>query len=214
MTARGFLPGRRWWMRVFVLLGLLMGGWGGGFLWFLHMTGRPATPILSADGIVVLTGGADRIESALRMLAEGHGKRLLISGIGGGADLAVLARHSGVDTTALAQRITLGRQATSTLGNAREAAAWVQSNKIESLIVVTASYHMPRAMTELRRALPGTVLIAEPVTHQGNPGRAEAGRGAPLRLLAEEYTKDLISLTGLTAWIPSRDAAANAGHAG
>ena len=44
----------------------------------------PATEIAlnrNADGIVVMTGGASRISDAIELLAAGHGKRLLISGV-------------------------------------------------------------------------------------------------------------------------------------
>ena len=38
----------------------------------------------NADGIVVLTGGTSRVTDALELLASGHGKRLLISGVNPG----------------------------------------------------------------------------------------------------------------------------------
>ena len=38
----------------------------------------------NADGIVVLTGGASRVADAIELLANGHGKRLLISGVNPG----------------------------------------------------------------------------------------------------------------------------------
>ena len=105
-----------------------------------------------------MTGGADRIEVGLRLLADNRAPILLISGIGGKADLPTLARGSGVDTAALADRVKLGRAATSTHGNALETAAWARDNGIGKLIVVTAWYHMPRALTELRRTVPGVAL--------------------------------------------------------
>ena len=49
-----------------------------GFLWFSGSL--PATEIAltaKADGIVVLTGGASRIEDAIDLLARGRGQRLL-----------------------------------------------------------------------------------------------------------------------------------------
>ena len=41
---------------------------------------RPDT-VQTADGIVVLTGGETRIQAGAQLLAEGRGKRLLISGV-------------------------------------------------------------------------------------------------------------------------------------
>ena len=76
---------------------------------------RPPPP--HTDGIVALTGGAGRVELALHLLADGQADRLLLSGIGGGTDLATLGRLAGIDTAPLADRITLGRYAASTRGN-------------------------------------------------------------------------------------------------
>ena len=54
----------------------------GGFLVFASSIAHYAPPAgLQADGIVVLTGGEHRLSEATRLLAEGRGKRLLISGV-------------------------------------------------------------------------------------------------------------------------------------
>jgi uncharacterized SAM-binding protein YcdF (DUF218 family) len=177
------------------LLALL---WAGGFAWFLSaaLTGRAPPP--AADGIVALTGGAGRVETALRLLADGHARRLLVTGVGGGAEFSELARLAGVDPH-LGSRVTLGRAAASTHGNAAETAEWARANAIRSLIVVTAGYHMPRAMAELTRALPGVALYPAPVSP---PSLHGANTTAMLRLLAGEYTKWLVAAVGLTALEP------------
>jgi uncharacterized SAM-binding protein YcdF (DUF218 family) len=175
-------------------------GWLGGFAWFVHATGRlVAPPPPHTDGIVALTGGAGRVELALRLLANGRADKLLLSGIGGGSDLATLGRLAGVETAKLADRITLGRYAASTRGNGVETAAWAEQNRIRTLIVVTAAFHMPRALAELRQALPDVTLYPMPV----HPAVNEKGPG--LRLEAEEYTKYLLAASGLSAWLPSRE---------
>lgn len=180
---------------------LVLGSWLAGFVGFMQMANRaPAVPA-HADGIVALTGGADRVETALHLLANGRADWLLISGIGPGIELAPLARRAGLDPGPLAGHVTLGRQATSTRGNAVETAAWVQAKAIHTLIVVTAWYHMPRALAELQRALPGVVLHPVPVDPEASrqPGLVMA------RLLVEEYTKYLAARLDLTALIPERD---------
>ncbi len=169
--------------------------WLAGFVWFVGDVGRPQAVRVNADGIVVLTGGADRVASGLHLLAEGRGRVLLISGVGGGVDLDSLARQTGVDAAPLAGRITLGRKATSTTGNADETAAWVRDQDLHSLLVVTASYHMKRAMTELERTLPAVRLIPAPVIP---PALRGGGGVATIRLLAHEYTKWLAAEIGLT----------------
>jgi uncharacterized SAM-binding protein YcdF (DUF218 family) len=142
-----------------------------------------------------LTGGADRVAAGLHLLREGRGRVLLISGVGGGVDLETLARKAGIDAGPLAGRITLGREATTTIGNANETASWVRDQNLHSLLVVTASYHMMRAMTELGRTLPEVRLIPAPVV----PPALRGGGGlATIRLLAHEYTKWLAAEVGLT----------------
>ena len=176
--------------------------WLAGFLWFVGDVIKPQPLPGTADGIVVLTGGADRIATGLRLLQEGCCERLLISGVGHGAELAALLQGTGVDPDPLADRITLGRAATNTAGNADEAAAWAHANHLHSLIVVTAFYHMPRALIELGRTAPDLVLRPVAVA----PAlRRHGGALTLLPLLAEEYTKFLGSSLGLTLLQHGRD---------
>ncbi len=171
--------------------------WMAGFGWFVDDALQPATPPPPADGIVVLTGGADRVGTALRLLADGRARLLLVSGVAPETTLASLAERAGFAPGplpgTLAERITLGRLATTTVGNAAEAAAWARRFDMHALIVVTASYHMRRAMIEIGRALPGVRLVACPVL----PAALREGGPHIIRLLAGEYTKWLLAWLGL-----------------
>lgn len=196
MRVPGLRPGRRWRSGPGIAaLGLVL-VWVGGFAWFLVSIELPPALPARADGIVALTGGADRVADALRLLAAGRAERMLVTGIGGGAMLRQLAEHADVDTRTLAPRVTLGRGATSTHGNAEEAAAWVRDNHVRSLFVVTASYHMARAMVEMSRALPGVRLYAAPVFPPDF--RLLSWNGA--RLVGQEYVKLVAAWMGLTSW--------------
>ncbi len=170
---------------------LVGAAWAVGFAWFVHAAWMPPPSLPSADGIVALTGGADRVETALRMLADGRARVLLVSGVGGPTEFAELARRAGIDK-ALGARVTLGRAAASTHGNALETAEWAHANGVHTLLVVTAGYHMPRALAELGRALPDIALHPVPVISPGMRG------ALPLRLLAGEYTKYLAARSGLS----------------
>ncbi len=188
---------RRRWVAMALPL-LAAAGWAAGFGWFLHSATAPAALPAHADAILALTGGAGRVETALRLLADGRAPLLLVSGVGGPTDFAELARRAGVSGS-LRQRVTLGRAATSTRGNAQEAAAWARLRDVRSMIVVTAFYHMPRALAELTRTLPGVTLHPAPVADRLLPNPA------PLRLLAAEYTKFLFAELGLSGWPPGVD---------
>lgn len=181
---------RRLARRMLLGLAVVALAWGAGFAWFLHRTGSAAPLPARADGIVALTGGTERVESALHLLADGRAGRLLISGVGGAADFGVLAHRAGVDP-GLAPRVTLGRAALTTHGNAEETAAWARQHRLATLIVVTADYHMPRALAELSRAVPEVALYPAPVH------RAGLDLGS-LRLLAGEYMKLLAVEAGLS----------------
>lgn len=189
------------------LLAALVVALGAGFVWFAVEARSPAPPPPPSDGIVVLTGGAGRVELALRLLAEGRAGRLLVSGTGRG-DLADLmaAANLGATVTAHISRdqVALGRGARSTRGNARETADWVATHRIHSLIVVTSGYHMPRALWELRRTLPAqTILHPVPLVPHLPDGQDQV----PLRLLAAEYGKWLGALAGLSAWVAREEEA-------
>lgn len=180
-------------------------GWTAGLMWFIASASAPAAPPPRADGIVALTGGADRVERAFHLLAEGRGQKLLLSGIGGGAELRELAQRAGLDPAPIAARVTLGRSATTTHGNALETANWAQENAIHSLIVVTAGYHMPRALAELTRALPDVELYPAPVLPPALRGEGFPADAGTLRLMAAEYTKWLVTELGLSNWGPGLD---------
>jgi uncharacterized SAM-binding protein YcdF (DUF218 family) len=162
--------------------------WLGGYVWYVQRASAPPRALPHADGIVVLTGGSNRIERGMRLLAAGQAPLLLVSGVLPGTQAAHLALASGVDPAMVAGRVALGFRAISTRGNAEETAGWVRRHHLRSVIVVTAFYHMPRAMAELRRSLPETRLYACPVVPTPLPGGAPLTR---LWLLAKEYSKFL-----------------------
>ena len=207
--------GGKLWRRLLIGLGTgllaILLAWGTSFAWFLYLVDKPMAPPTHADGIVAFTGGPERVETALRLLSSDRADKLLLSGIGGGAELPELAHRAGVDPMLLAARVTIGRTATTTRGNAMETAAWARANSIHSLLVVTASYHMPRAMIELARALPDAALYPLPVVPPDRPGHVSL----PFRLIAEEYIKYIATCTRLTSVLPLREPApVHGAHAG
>lgn len=168
---------------------------------FLHFAGRisDAVPPVDAraDGIVVLTGGADRIPSGLTLLAEGRAQRMLISGVNPKIADAALARDSKTFATLKDCCIDLGREAADTVGNALEARKWVESNGYRSLVVVTSAYHMPRSIAEFADALPGRTIIPYPVVRSELALHSWWQRPETVRLLAAEYLKYLLVRTRL-----------------
>jgi uncharacterized SAM-binding protein YcdF (DUF218 family) len=120
-----------------------------------------------ADGIIVLTGGEKRIEEAVRLLDNGHAERLLITGVNRKTSPDDVRRLVAAGSTRKSRAfdccVDIGYDALDTIGNAEEARTWATKLNFKSLIVVTASNHMPRSLAELRLALPNTQLLPHPV---------------------------------------------------
>ncbi|HXW25769.1 MAG TPA: YdcF family protein [Xanthobacteraceae bacterium] len=166
----------------------------GGFLWFVASV--PTEEIAldrDADGIVVLTGGASRIADAIELLAAGHGKRLLISGVHPATSSHELERLSPAYGRWLTCCVDLGHAAVNTSGNAVETKRWVIDRGFRSLIVVTSNYHMPRTMAELARRMPEVALVPFPVVT--DKMRAETWWSSPAaaKLLFSEYLKYIVA---------------------
>jgi uncharacterized SAM-binding protein YcdF (DUF218 family) len=158
-----------------------------GFLVFFVSLPEAADPQgLKADAIIALTGEGDRLTPAVMLLEQGHGKRLLITGVNRAISKAHLKSllHGGAAFDCCAD---LGFAAVDTRGNAEEAAHWMQAHHYRSAIVVTAAYHMPRSLIEFETAMPDTRFIPYPVPET----RGDAWQA--LKRVGGEYTKYLAS---------------------
>lgn len=164
-----------------------------GFFGFAEEVSRaaPQRPLPEADAVVALTGGADRLSTAMKLLQEGRGRRLLISGVNPNVDDADVYGVLDGAPELIACCVDLGRQAQDTLGNASETAAWANRNGFSRIIVVTDDYHMPRSLAELHVAMPEARLIPYPVpTRHSAPGLWRRDLGVALTL-GGEYLKYL-----------------------
>lgn len=165
----------------------------GGFYSFWHQSGALACPDNPrADGIVVLTGGPERISSAIRLLEERAAGRLLISGVHPQTTAHELRRVTGTGRDLFRCCIDLDRRAPDTRGNAEEARQWADERGYSRLLIVTSDYHILRAMKEFSRAMPKTELVACPVA--GRDGRDPLQNMTSLRLWFAEYVKYLLAL--------------------
>lgn len=165
---------------------------GFGFVLFANAVMRePETHDVRADGIVVLTGGQTRISEAARLLKDGRGERLLISGVNTKIGRPSLIKISGIDEKTFNCCVDLGYGALNTVGNAEETRRWAEAFGYDRLIVVTASYHMPRSLAELARAMPEIELLPHPVSPDGLREKVWWLDATTTRLLAAEYIKFL-----------------------
>ena len=134
-----------------------------GFVAFVNALPEPARSAAEpADGIVALTGEGGRLTPAMDLLQSGFGKRLLITGVNpqtSKPQLRKVLRGGALFDCC----VDLGFAAIDTRGNAEETAAWARAHGYQSLIIVTADYHMPRSVIEFGSEMPEVKLIPYPV---------------------------------------------------
>jgi uncharacterized SAM-binding protein YcdF (DUF218 family) len=180
-----------------VLLMLVLGAIG----FVIFATGlerNQREPAQAADGITVLTGGRSRIDEAMRLLAHGMAKRVLITGVNRATtkeELKDVATHDEL----FDKYVDIDREARNTIDNASETSEWVAQKRYTSLIVVTSNYHMPRALAELGRAMPGVTLIPYAVVDSSVHVDRWWEYPGTTRLLLSEYVKYLPALGRLAA---------------
>lgn len=185
-------------MRSAAVLLLVVLIWGAGLLAFGDRIARstpPAEPPV-ADGVVALTGASDaRITAAMKLLETGKAERMLISGVNPQASRADIRGVAKATRRLYDCCVDLGFQALDTVGNARETAAWARRRHYASLIVVTSDFHMPRAMLELRAALPEVNFTPYPVRSAEFNARRWWRTQDGARRMILEYSKYLAILT-------------------
>jgi uncharacterized SAM-binding protein YcdF (DUF218 family) len=181
-----------------------------GFAWLL-----PSQEVAldsKADGIVVLTGGTSRVSDALELLASGHGKRLLITGVNTGTTTADIARQTAEYGRYLACCVDLDYSALNTLGNAVQTRRWTLDRGFHSLIIVTSAYHMPRALAEIAHQLPDVTLIPFPVVSDRLRVEPWWSNGDTTRLVLSEYFKYLFAKVRMRFDTVAAEAGGDAGH--
>jgi uncharacterized SAM-binding protein YcdF (DUF218 family) len=186
-----------------------------GFVVFAsRVAGYAPAAAARGDGIVALTGGKHRLAEAARLLAEGRGSRLLISGVNRITSRDDLMSKSGLTRRLLDCCVDIGYAAHDTSGNAEETRAWAAEKRFRRLIIVTSAYHMPRSLAELGRAMPEVALVPYPVLSDEVRTERWWMHGASARLLFSEYVKFLPSAARLgAARLIKRNGSALAGGA-
>ena len=153
------------------------------------------TEVAPADGVVALTGASTaRLTAATKLLEDGKATRLLISGVNQKARPAEIRAVAKATVRYYQCCVDLGFSATDTVGNARETALWAHAKGFHSLIVVTSDFHMPRAMLELREALPDVQLTPYPVKTSELDADHWWRSGLGARRMTVEYCKYLVIL--------------------
>ena len=120
------------------------------FVWIIDQGEQSQPP--QADAIVALSGDPARITQAVALLAAGYGTRLFITGVDN-EDEVVRQRTLRPDLFRCCVEVDHSGQ--NTHEDAAAIARWTKERGLRSLVVVTSSPHLPRALIEINDALPG-----------------------------------------------------------
>lgn len=184
-------------MKFLALIGIVALVWLVGLFAFAERV-RGLTPAEEpgrADAIVALTGpSAERVNAAMRLLEQGKGRRLLISGVNREVRRQELSALTPGSKRLFNCCVDLGFEAETTTGNAQEIADWARARGYDHLIVVTSDYHMPRSLVEIRSAARGVQLTPYAVS---TPSLDDSGwwrAAVTARRMTLEYMKYLAVL--------------------
>ena len=108
-----------------------------------------------SKNFIVLTGGDNRVKKSLKIFFQikNNNKNLFISGVGKGFDKKTLKKltQENINNEKIIECcIQIEGISRNTFSNAVESLKWVKSKKINSFVLLTNNYHMPRAMLEFK----------------------------------------------------------------
>ena len=153
-----------------------------GFLVFAVTLPRPLGDV-ETDAVIVPTGGPGRIARGIAVVESGMAKELFVSGVDPEVTPEEFAAQFEVAPRTMECCVTLGFLAVDTRSNAGETSAWLRENEFDTVRLVTTDWHMARAASEFRDALPDDIRIFQ-----------DAIRSSPdLSTLFLEYNKLIIA---------------------
>jgi uncharacterized SAM-binding protein YcdF (DUF218 family) len=167
-----------------------------GFVVFVFEISRakPPDPVPKADGIVVLTGtGGGRLEAGAKLLKQGLGEHLLISGVNKSISAEKIQSLLELNDEDFSCCVTLDYEAENTYQNGKETANWARALGYESILLVTSSYHMPRAKVEISTAMDGIRITPFPVPIEQKADAPWWGGKEKITGLLREYGKLLVT---------------------
>lgn len=127
--------------------------WLYGVFDFYQMTQSIVSATDQVDGIVILTGGHDRIKTGLEQIVKLNASRILISGVSKVANLNVMQRRQLNNHNHLLEHIDIGYGAVNTLSNALESAIWVKKHDFKCIGLVTSRFHLPRSLLLFQKVI-------------------------------------------------------------
>lgn len=150
----------------------LLGLFSAFFLWliglidFYYKTQQFHLKNTSVDGMVILTGGKERIQKGMALFEKLKAKRVLISGVDRAVKFEIIKAKQLKGYDDFFQFTDLGYGAVNTFSNALETATWVKQHHFYSIALVTSHFHMPRSLWLFTKTMPEIKIF--PVAVEGD----------------------------------------------
>ena len=170
-------------------MALLLGAFFGGFLgYYRDIPWMVDAALPHADGMVIFTGGSNRVATGVDLVANGFTGPVLITGAHPAVSLERLfaSRPEALHPA----QVDVDYTAMTTRGNVRETLAWAKRHDLHTVLVVTSNYHVPRSLMLLKRDAPQLNIVMYPVLSEH----------INERLLMSEYLKYLAARLRLDRW--------------
>lgn len=133
------------------------------FTYQVHLFSQCLLPS-KVDSVVVVTGQAGRIEAG-EELAQKYQCPLFISGVGQSVPVTDI-----VKTAAILPQVVLGHYAKNTAENGQEIGQWARRYHLQSMIVISHNYHLPRLLLHLK-SVPNLKIYPYAITAYLSTGR-------------------------------------------
>jgi len=151
-------------------------------------------PVRPVDAALVIGGDVfERLATSRRLLQDGYGQWLVISGgpYGRGLNSAVTMRHQALASGVPAGRILVDDTSESTVDNAEMTARLMASHGLRTGVVLTSPYHTRRAGVVFFRVFRRTGLLVRVLAVDDGHFRLELWWTRPndRRLVVREYLK-------------------------
>lgn len=108
------------------------------------------------DVIVVLTGNTNRIVKGYELLQSNHSRRMFISGVNPivkKQDIkSIFSNNDNKKNNLFDCCVYLGKNAKDTKSNAIEVFKWMKSRNLNSAVLITSDFHMPRSILEFKKS--------------------------------------------------------------
>ena len=157
------------------------------------------------SNIVILTGGSNRIKEGLKVVNDidklsKTDFKILISGTGKGFTKSSLKKilTSDFNLNLVDCCIEFESISKDTYSNASETFKWTKINDINSIILITSNYHMPRAILEFKNRMPNLKIFTYPITPKNHDVKNWLNSLDTVSLIFIEYSKLLIASLRLT----------------